>query len=260
MQTAQLREATAQLSKSSPSHIIAGTKKWAQNERFSTAMLITHLAEVAAQKIFIDRSATMFSYCTDVLGLEPGCVWLRLQVANCCRRFPELLDELVAGTLGLSVAALLAPHLTPENHTSLIAKSRHKPKRVVEEMLADLNPKEPAKPGIRAHPSSARAPLFSTEAVNSISPESSFQAMTPPAGSSNSVAPESSFQTMTPPVEGGGKAKIVPLGNKRYYLKFSYDAAQKPNLERLGELLGITAYGPHLATLVERALDIALKA
>jgi hypothetical protein len=170
-----------------------------------------------------------------------------------------------------------------------MAKARHKPKREVEEMLADLNPKEPAKPGIRTHQPLARELFFSPEADDSTLPEKSAHTMTPPAesispgssahtmtppsesispGSSTHtmtppaefISPESSVPTMTPPTKGGGRARIVPLGNKRYDLKFSFDGTQKAKLERLGELLGVSPHGALLATLVERALDIALKA
>ena len=178
-------------------------------------------------------------------------MWLRLQVANCCRKFPELLDEICAGTIGLSAAALLAPHLTGENKSVLIAASRNKSKRQVEEMLADLNPKEPQKPGIRAYPSANPAPTL----IPASTPVLSFE----PVATNFSVPTAAELvATTTPPAEV--KPQIIPLGNQRYDLKFSFDAAQKAKLERLGELLGIAAYGPHLAALVERALDIALKA
>ncbi len=237
MPTATLRETTEKLRKSSDQIIVAGTKQWVLRERFSTAMLITHLAEVAAKRLFIDRTHSMFSYCVDELGLEPGCVWTRLQVANCCRKFPELLDALAEGSINLSVAALLAPALTHENKGSLIAAAKGKSKRVVEEVLADLHPKDPAPARIRAH---REAPFFTDFSPATTAPE---EAKVPPA---------------TPPAKGN--AKIIPLGNLRYDLKFSFDAAQKAKLERLGELLGIGAFGPHLATLVARAIEIALKA
>ena len=61
MDTSTLQQTTAQLRTSSERQIIAGTEKWANYERFSTAMLITHLAEVANKRIFIDRAPTMFT-------------------------------------------------------------------------------------------------------------------------------------------------------------------------------------------------------
>jgi hypothetical protein len=213
MDSAQIHLTSTQLRNASEAQILAGTDKWAKNEKFATAMLITHLAELSAKRLYRDRSHSMFAYCTDVLRLDPGCVWLRLQVANCCRKFPELLDEIARGSISLSVAALLAPHLTSENKSSLIAAFQHKTKREAEELLADLHPQAAARPGIR----SCQIPLegfpFTAVAYDHASHEMPVHAMTPP---------------------GEERAKIIPLGNQRYDLKFSKEGAKPISVRSRG--------------------------
>jgi hypothetical protein len=57
--------------------------------------------------------------------LSEGAVPARIHVANVSRRFPELLIALAESRISLTVAALLAPHLTEDNVDSRIALGRN---------------------------------------------------------------------------------------------------------------------------------------
>ena len=51
-----------------------------------------------------------------------------------------ILERLASGDLNLTTIRLLAPHLTPENHLSVLDEARGKKKSAVEEMVARLSP------------------------------------------------------------------------------------------------------------------------
>ena len=56
-------------------------------------------------------------------------------------KYPVLLDRLSDGSLNLSTARLLAPHLTDQNHQELIAAASGLSKRAVEDLLAQRFPR-----------------------------------------------------------------------------------------------------------------------
>jgi hypothetical protein len=58
-------------------------------EKEHMAQLIAHLAEIARRKLHLAWGyANLFTYCVTRLKLSEGSVYLRIQVANVCRRFP----------------------------------------------------------------------------------------------------------------------------------------------------------------------------
>ncbi|HYJ33025.1 MAG TPA: hypothetical protein VE326_07360, partial [Candidatus Binatia bacterium] len=105
-------------------------------DRVGTAVLLAHLAEFDARKLF--RSAgysSMFAYCVGALHFsEPGAS-KRIQAARAARQFPILYPALAAGRLHLSAICLMAPHLTDENAEELVEAATHRSKRDVESMI-----------------------------------------------------------------------------------------------------------------------------
>ena len=62
------------------------------SEKTSVARLIAHLAEIARRNLHLEWGYKhLFDYCQRSLGLSEGSIALRIQVANVCRRFPEIL-------------------------------------------------------------------------------------------------------------------------------------------------------------------------
>ena len=53
----------------------------------------------------------------------------RIEAARASRRFPAILDLLADGSLNLSTARLLAPHLRPRNFESLVSMAKGRSKR-----------------------------------------------------------------------------------------------------------------------------------
>ena len=125
-------------------------------DRVTTAMLLAHIAEVDARKLYAPAGySSMHAYCVDELRLSEDAASKRIHAARAARRFPALLYALAEGRLHLGAVCLLAPHLTPENVVMLIEAATHKRKSEIEEWLAGrfLLPEMPAR--VRAVPNTA---------------------------------------------------------------------------------------------------------
>jgi hypothetical protein len=130
--------------------LITETKRLAADERLATAALIRSLVELDSRRLYLAHGcATLFTYCTEVLRLSEDAAYNRVEVASAARKVPALLDCLEAGTLTLTAARRLAPHLTEANAESVLAVAQGKKKREIEQLLATLDPKPDLKPCLR---------------------------------------------------------------------------------------------------------------
>ncbi len=124
-------------------------------ENTSIAKLIAHLAEMSSRKTALKLGyRSLFDYCISRLNLSAGAVPARIHVANVSRRFPQLLVALAESSISLTVAALLAPHLTEDNVNELLSDCAGMTRRQTEEYLVVLKPKPVFEPSIRKRPSS----------------------------------------------------------------------------------------------------------
>src|SRR5262245_62123137 len=101
-------------------------------EKHTTAEVIRALMAVDARRLFLrEGCSSLFTYCTQVLHLDEGAAYNRIEIARAARRVPALLEAIGDGSLTLSSARLLAPHLL-DNHSRLLQAARHRSKREVE--------------------------------------------------------------------------------------------------------------------------------
>jgi 5-methylcytosine-specific restriction endonuclease McrA len=125
----------------SDEELVATVKGLASSEREATAKLVRSLMEVDARLLHLRHGCpSLYAWCTEVIGLGEGAAYHRIEVARAARRVPQLADALEDGSLTLSSARVLAPHVTPENWTEVIDQARHKSKREVERLVAGLHP------------------------------------------------------------------------------------------------------------------------
>src|SRR2546425_12356302 len=82
----------------------------------------------------------------------------RIAAARTARRFPVTLELLADGSINLTTIRLLAPHLTAENHRSVLEAARGKRTHEVEKIVASLAPKPDVADSIRKLPSAPQAP------------------------------------------------------------------------------------------------------
>ena len=90
-------------------------------ENGNIAKLIAHIAEMSSRKVALKLGyKNLFEYCVHRLNLSEGAVPARIHVANVSRRFPQLLVALAETRISLTVASLLAAHVTEDNVDKLI--------------------------------------------------------------------------------------------------------------------------------------------
>ncbi|MCB9882059.1 MAG: hypothetical protein H6834_09730 [Planctomycetes bacterium] len=208
-----------------------------------TAELITHISVIAEKKAFRPEYTSLFTYCMNELGLSESETNVRTQVANVCRRHPELLDSLGAHRMSLTVAGKLAPHLNQVNASELIAACEGMTRRQVEEYLVQFKHGKEVTPGIRAVSPANTLPAPTTE-------ESNHEPMT-----EASNPPSLPVPTVHRPVR-----RIEPVKPDVFNFRFAASGAFKDKLERLAEVVRVVDVAGKLAELLEMAIDHAPEA
>jgi len=105
------------------------------------AELLAHLAEVEARGIHRERAcSSLYTYCVYELRMSEDEAQRRCRAARLARQFPGLLPMLAEASIHLTGILLIGPHLTPENHTDLLARVRFRTKREIERIVAELAP------------------------------------------------------------------------------------------------------------------------
>ena len=151
---------------------------------------------------------------------------------------------LAAGTLHLSGIALLAKHLTEDNHAALLAESADKSKRAIEKVIARWFPLPDVAPTIRRLPRRAVTNVprgTCTDSAAATARESPPAAPTQPTATTPAPAPA-----------------VVPLAAARFKVQFTADEQLKEKLERASRLMRHRVPNGDLATVVDKALDLLL--
>lgn len=110
-------------------------------DRESTIELVASLAELDARGLYRGLGySSLYAYCAQHLHLSEHEARTRMEAARAARRFPMVLDLLIAGELTMTTAAILRPWLTDDNCLTLLDAARRKTKREVEALVVDLGP------------------------------------------------------------------------------------------------------------------------
>jgi hypothetical protein len=222
----------------------------AGKEREATAELVAHLAALDARPSVYAALGfgSLFGYCTDALRLSEDATCNRIKAARACRRFPRILERLAAGTLSLTSIRLLCPHLTPENHESVLTRAEGRSRRDVESLVAELAPRPDAPSTVRKLP----APAAVTSPLALTSPPPSTSARTEVA------SPEPPVLTPPPPVPPVRRPIIETTAPERYRVQFTLGKEGHDRLRRLQTLLRREIPDGDPGAIVERALALLL--
>jgi len=210
----------------------------AANERQATALLIAHLAELDARRLYLAEGySSLFTYCTAVLRLLEHAAYGRIEAARAARRFPLVLEMLAEGAVTVTTVGLLAPHLTAENHRDLLERARGKSKRAVEELIAGLAPQPPVPAVVRRLPAAGHHPV--SPALLDGAREGSPAPLAAP-----------------PP---GRPATVTPLAPQRYKVQFTARAETYEKLRLAQDLLRHQIPDGDLDQVLSRALTALLE-
>jgi hypothetical protein len=244
------------------------------------AEVIEHVAEVDARRLYLrEGSASMFAYCTAALHLSEAEAYARITVARASRRHPMLLLMLREGRLHLTGIALLSPYLTAENAAPLLARSEHRTKRQIEELVAGIAPRPDAPSFIRRLPKQSQvgrlqpalpvagAPAASTVCSEFGTAQSDDAGRHEREGAIEGLAGQSIGQVKerlpeqapaTTHQQAPAVRSFEALAPGRYKFQFTASSELREKLERLRALLRPRVPDGDLATVIERAVTEAI--
>src|SRR3954465_2079878 len=141
--------------------LLACTRELVRKSCATEAELLLHLAEIDERKLYALRAfPSMYVFCVKELGFSEGAAYNRIGVARAARRWPAVLEALGSGSVHLAGLRVLVPHLSDENHESILAEASGKSKREIEEMAARLSPRPPVPDSMRKLPGRPADSLF----------------------------------------------------------------------------------------------------
>jgi hypothetical protein len=246
-----------------PSHLsdgalIAEVARCARDERHATAQLVAHLAEFDARRLYLGAGKTsLFAYCRDVLGLSDDAAYNRVEAARASRLFPQILAQLVDGSLTVTSVRLMARLLTAENHRELLAAASRRSKREVEELIAHRFPKPDTPSSVRKVPerTPSRLPVAPTRPTTE--PAEAGPVMTMAAPARVLTAPE---PVPPPPTAPTHRPAVKPLAADRYEIRFTASAATRDKLKAAQDLLRHAIPSGDVAAIFDRALSELIEA
>ncbi len=180
------------------------------------------------------------------------------------RRFPAILELLADGSLNLSTARLLAPHLGPDNFETLVAQARARSKRDVEALVARLAPRPDVAASVRrlpARPLTAPvlAPSSPVAAPTGLAAEPEGGSNLPSPALPDSRGPSPSEIAAAAPQRPMHRPAITLLAPERYRVQFTIGAATHEKLRRAQELLRREIPDGDPGALFDRALTLLLE-
>ncbi|HEU5060749.1 MAG TPA: hypothetical protein VFU21_29665, partial [Kofleriaceae bacterium] len=105
----------------------------------TTAELLVYLAEVEERGLHRrEACSSLFAFCVERLHMSESATAKRIWAARVGRKFPVAIEMIARGELHLSAVTILAPHLTAENHAELLGRARHRSKREIEKLVAEI--------------------------------------------------------------------------------------------------------------------------
>ena len=261
-----MTSATLELEALTDDQLLDEVKRLARRERVATADLLRCLIEVDTRRLYLrEGCASLFTYCTQVLHLAEGAAYNRIETARAARRFPTVLERIADGSLTLTSARLLAPHLTAENHDTLLEAARHKGKRDIELLIATLHPQPRVRTVLRKVPT---APV-----VGSVPAATTATSMTAPGdierpplldsppctgGSTHDVTAAPKSEQGRGVSDPGPRHAVKPVSASDYRLQVTINAEMHDKLCRARDLLRHTIPDGDIAAILDRALTLLL--
>jgi 5-methylcytosine-specific restriction endonuclease McrA len=229
----------------------------AGREREATAAFIAHLGEFAARRLYEGAGyPSMFAYCRAVLWLSEDAAYNRIKAAQAARDHPEIVEMLAEGSLSLTTVRLLAPHLTSENHETVLAAARGLGKEGVAELVVRLSPQPDVAASVRKLPARAsHAAIAASAGVASAvaGGATSSPPPIPPAIIQAGIGPTiPSFTSSASPKP----AVVRPLAPERYEIRFTADGETRRLLREAQDLLAHALPSGDLASVFHRALAL----
>jgi len=231
----------------SDDELLRGLSKLLQESRRVESDLVAHIGEVEHRRLFVRYASSMFTYVTEALNLSEHEAYLRIGVARAARKHPMVLEMLRDGRLHLSGIARLAPLLTEANREMVLARAEGKSKREIEELVAELSPREDVPATIRKLPE--RKETNKPNRLGQLVPERVEQ---------ENLGVETAAPSLPAPPPARPSV-VKPIAPARYKVAFTASAELRDKLERLRALMRSSVPDGDLATILEEAVTEKLE-
>jgi 5-methylcytosine-specific restriction endonuclease McrA len=244
-------------------HAIVGS------HRRTTAELVAHLGEVDTRRLHVEKGfSSLFGYCVERLRFSEDEACRRIEAARLARRFPAIYSLMEQGAVSLTVLGLLKRYLTDGNHQELLAGVSGSSARRAKEWLAARFPEPDVPSTIRKQPG-RHARIMQPQAEGSAVGRHARIMRPLPAEASASAA----VSVRNPGAPGGAvpnilgdpefraagsaaaRARVEPLSQDRFFVKFTASRAMKEKLESARDLMRHANPGGEIGVVLERALD-----
>jgi hypothetical protein len=211
------------------SALVRELKSLVAQDRATTALLIAHLGEVDARRLYAPAGyPSMFEWCARELHFSEDIAYKRIQVARAARQFPAIYGMLADGRLHLTAMVFLAPHLSADNADDLLTAAAYKSKAQIEQLLAERFP-QPDLPTL-------------------VTP------LGPPANSRLVPEPVKLRPAEQPAPVSGPRSRVAPLAPQRFAVQFTMDQKAHDDLLYAQALLGHAMPSGDPAQVFARAL------
>jgi 5-methylcytosine-specific restriction endonuclease McrA len=286
-------DAQYQLGDVSDDALLTNLKRFVAGSNQLTAIVLAHLAEVDARGAYrLWACPSLQAYCEYELRLSEDEAQRRCRAARVARQFPLLFEMLAEGSIHLTGILLLAPCLTAENHTHLLACARYRRKREIERLVAEIAPRPdvPARieplgsgsvPGAHSGSPSTwgawaerravreltpgdgptAAPSAPPEWVATLAPAAMSDALPASAPAASTASPPDTLNLVGSPYTSGPAGTAVSHGSAparngmRYKVQFTADQAYVDLLEQARDLLSHQIPNRDLARVQQLALE-----
>jgi hypothetical protein len=219
-----------------------------------TAELLAYLAEVERRRLHLrEACSSMFGFCVERLRMSESAAGKRITAARVARLSPAVLEMIARGELHLTAVNMLAAHLSEENHAEVLGRARHRRKREVEKLVAEIASRPDVPSRVVALP--RRAPEQVVHA-----PERVAQPTEQVVHGPERVAQPTEQVVHAPErVATRRPAVVAPLSPRRYEIRVTVDEETHEALRRLQDLLAHQVRDRDPAVIVSRALGLLLE-
>jgi hypothetical protein len=242
--------------------------------------MLCHLSEVELRGVYLRHAyASMHDYCVAELHMSDSEAYFRIRVARLSRQFPVVLEMLAKGEGHLSALQVLAPVMTPENSSQLLAGSRFATKLDVQRLVCSVAPKSDVKNEIGKLPGTPQVKETQPEQqpLREPAPSSTTQGHQPPSPLSHAAVkaphaevPSSALHEQTPssaspstlaPAVASPRTRapaMTPLRQDRYKVQFTADEQLHDKLKTAQQFMRHQIPDGDIAKVVDRALDLLI--
>jgi len=237
----------------SSSDLLSATRELVHKSRGMEAELLVHLGEIDERRLYLDRAfSSMFAFCVGELGFSEDAAYNRIHLARAARRLPVILEAVRSGQVHLTGLRLLAPHLTTDNQSKVLAEAAGKSKREIEELVARLSPQPPVPTVVRKLPD---CPNAGAQASPAFSFGTGMPGVLPESSPSLAFAPPPALA----PRRDERRAVIAPLAEETFKFQFTASRACRDKFRQAQDLLRHRIPDGDLGTIFEKALDLLIE-